>query len=321
MDHPEIVDFINVEGARGEEGARAHRRRLPVRLQRRGLPHDQRPELEQLGPRHRRVHERARRAGGEWQTLVRTTGEVVRHLRGEGPLEQDRRGRVGAAPIPGVQYDTHDQPLAHLPEHRDASTRRNPCSEYMFLDDSACNLSSLNLTKFLARRTAAFDVEGYRHAMRDLLHRAGDPRRLLVATRRRTIAQNSHDYRPLGLGYANLGTLLMLHGHPVRLATRAARSAARSPRSCAATPTARRAEMAPRRAPFAGFAKNREPMLRVMGMHRDAAYAIDRDDVPARRSARAACEDWDEAVRARRAARLPQRAGDGARADRARSAS
>ena len=99
------------------------------------------------------------------------------------------------------------------------------------------------------------------------------------------IAKNSHDYRPLGLGYANLGSLLMLLGVPYDSRRGRAIAAALTAIMCGhAYKTS--AEMAGAKGPFAGFAKNREPMLRVMRMHRDAAYAIHREHVPARRSTR-----------------------------------
>ena len=134
------------------------------------------------------------------------------------------------------------------------------------------------------------------------------------------IARNSHDYRPLGLGYANLGSLLMQLGVPYD--SRQGRAiAAASPRSCADT-LIERALRWRRQGIVLRLRENREPMLRVMRMHRDAAYGIDREAsrCPVRpRNVgalyRAACEDWDEAVRLGES-RLPQRAGHGARANR-----
>jgi ribonucleoside-diphosphate reductase alpha chain len=109
------------------------------------------------------------------------------------------------------------------------------------------------------------------------------------------IARNSHDYRPLGLGYANLGTLLMLLGLPYDSDEGRAMAAALTSILCGHAYKVS-AEMAASKGAFTGFAKNREPMLRVMGMHRDAAYAIDREKCPTNLW-RAACEDWDAAVR------------------------
>ncbi len=162
----------------------------------------------------------------------------------------------------------------------------------MFLDDTACNLSSLNLTKFL-REDGKFDVDAYRHAIRVFFV----AQEILVdfsAYPTRNIAKNSHDYRPLGLGYANLGTLLMVQGIPYDSTEGRAWCGALT---AMLTGHAYRvsAEMAQKKGTFAGFAKNREPMLKVMNMHRDAAYAIDRDACPDYLFA-GATKDWDEAV-------------------------
>jgi len=171
------------------------------------------------------------------------------------------------------------------------------CSEYMFLDDTACNLSSLNLTKFLSEDADGaqhFDVEGYRHAARVFFL----AQEILVdysSYPTKQIAQNSHDYRPLGLGYANLGTLLMLMG--VAYDSDEGRAIAAS-LTAILTGHAYRvsAEVASVKGTFAGFAKNRDSMLDVMGKHRQAAYAISDRACP-KDLAAAAREDWDEAVR------------------------
>ena len=118
MDHPEIVDFINWKVREEKKAHGAHRGRLLERLQRRGLPHRQRAELEQLGPRHRRLHEAPRSTGGEWQTRARTTGEVVDTLDAQDLWNTGRRGRVGAAPIRACSTTRTINQLAHLPEHR-----------------------------------------------------------------------------------------------------------------------------------------------------------------------------------------------------------
>ena len=171
------------------------------------------------------------------------------------------------------------------------------CSEYMFLDDSACNLSSLNLTKFLRETPTGemeFDVEGYRHAAR-VFFIAQEILVDLSSYPTKVIAQNSHDYRPLGLGYANLGTLLMLMG--LAYDSDEGRAVAGA-LTAVLTGHAYRvsAEMASLKGPFAGYLKNRDPMLRVMRKHRDAAYAIS-DKHCTKDLLRAAREDWDDAVR------------------------
>jgi ribonucleoside-diphosphate reductase alpha chain len=193
---------------------------------------------------------------------------------------------------PGVQYDTTINRWHTCPNSGPINAS-NPCSEYMFLDDSACNLASLNLTKFL-REDGSFDVDKYRHAVRVFFV----AQEILVdfsSYPTQPIAKNSHDYRPLGLGYANLGTLLMLQGIPYDSDAGRSMAAALTAIMCGSA-YAVSAEVAATKGAFNGFAKNREPMLRVMDMHREAAYAIDRDRCP-EPLWRAAVADWDEAVR------------------------
>jgi ribonucleoside-diphosphate reductase alpha chain len=290
MDHPEIVDFITWK-VREEKKAQA--------LIRSGYPSDFNGDAYhtisgQNSNNSIRVTDdfmRAALSGGAWQTHARTTGEVV-----ETHSAKDLWNRVAdaawACADPGVQYDSTINRW-HTCPNTGRINASNPCSEYMFLDDTACNLASLNLTKFLGE-DGIFDVEGYRHAIRVFFM----AQEILVdfssyPTQR--IAQNSHDFRPLGLGYANLGSLLMVRGVAYDSDEGRAIAGAMTAIMCGQAYRVS-AEMAATKNPFPGFAKNREPMLRVMRMHRDAAYAIDRDKCP-EALWRASCEDWDEAVR------------------------
>jgi ribonucleotide reductase alpha subunit len=169
-------------------------------------------------------------------------------------------------------------------------------SEFMFLDDTSCNLASLNLTKFLVGDPGAerFDVEGYRHAARVFFL----AQEILVGFSSyptKQIAQNSHDFRPLGLGYANLGTLLMFLGVGYDSDRGRAIAAALT---AVLTGHAYRvsAEIASVKGPFAAFEANRESMLAVMAKHEAAVGAIDPRACPADLLS-AAAEDWREAVR------------------------
>jgi ribonucleoside-diphosphate reductase alpha chain len=166
------------------------------------------------------------------------------------------------------------------------------CSEYMFLDDSACNLASLNLTKFLSPE-GMFDVERYRHAS-EVFITAQEVIVDFASYPNRDIAKNSHDYRPLGLGYANLGTLLMLLGIPYDSDRGRGIAAALTAIMCGRA-YRQSAEVARTKGPFPGYEKNREPFLKVMKMHRDASYAIRPEDCP-QNLLKAAREDWDDAV-------------------------
>jgi ribonucleoside-diphosphate reductase alpha chain len=289
MDHPEIRDFITWK-AREEKKAHA--------LIASGYPADFNGEAYrtvsgQNSNNSVRVSNdfmRAAAAGGTWQTTSRTTGEVVETYNAK-ELWREVAEAAWACADPGVQYDTTINAW-HTCPNTGRINASNPCSEFMYLDDTACNLASLNLTKFL-REDGSFDVDGYRHAIRVFF----TAQEILVdfsSYPTESIAKNSHDYRPLGLGYANLGTLLMLQGIPYDSDEgRSIASALTAILSGHAYKVS--AEMAAAKAPFNGFAKNREPMRRVMGMHRDAAYAIDRTRCP-EALYRAACVDWDDAV-------------------------
>ncbi len=192
---------------------------------------------------------------------------------------------------PGVQYDST---INHW--HTCPATGRinasNPCSEYMFLDDTACNLASINLMKF-RRDDGTFDVERFRHACRVffiaqeiLVDHASYP------TKR--ISENSHRFRPLGLGYSNLGSLLMSAGLPYDSdAARGVCGAMTALLHGAANLTS--AELAAAVGPFDGYADNREPMLNVMRMHSDAVEEI--NEACPDYLKQAARDLWDQVLR------------------------
>ncbi len=229
-------------------------------------------------------------AGGTWQTRARTTGEVVDTHQAAELWEMIGKAAWRCAD-PGVQYDTTINRWHTCPNTARINAS-NPCSEYMFLDNSACNLASLNLTKFL-REDGSFDVDGYRHSAEVFLL-AQDILVDLSSYPTQRIAQNSHDYRPLGLGYANLGTLLMLLGIPYDSERGRAISGALTAILCGRA-YRQSALIAKAKGAFAGYEKNREPMLRVMRMHQEAAYALNRDQCP-EDLWRAAVEDWNDVV-------------------------
>jgi ribonucleoside-diphosphate reductase alpha chain len=233
---------------------------------------------------------RAALAGGTWQTRARTTGEVVDTLQASELWEMIGKAAWSCAD-PGVQYDSTINRWHTCPNTARINAS-NPCSEYMFLDNSACNLASLNLTKFL-RADSSFDVDGYRHAA-EVFFLAQEILVDLSSYPTQPIAKNSHDYRPLGLGYANLGTLLMLLGIPYDSERGRAISAALTAILCGRA-YRQSALIAKSKGPFAGYEANREPMLRVMRMHQEAAYAINRDQCP-EELWRAAVEDWNDVV-------------------------
>jgi ribonucleoside-diphosphate reductase alpha chain len=208
-------------------------------------------------------------ADGEWALTRRTDGSVAKTV---GARDLWRRIAEAAwqCADPGLQFDTtinewHTCPAAGR------INASNPCSEYMFLDDTACNLASLNLLKFLDPETGAFDVEAYRHAIR-LWTVVLEISVLMAQFPSERIARLSYDYRTLGLGYANLGTVLMLLGLPYdsnqARAYAGAVTAILTGESYAAS-----AELAEHLGPFPGYAANESDMLRVIRNHRRAAYA------------------------------------------------
>ncbi|MGZ3469114.1 MAG: vitamin B12-dependent ribonucleotide reductase [Isosphaeraceae bacterium] len=206
----------------------------------------------------------------EWTTRAVTTGRPMQTYKAKMLLDKIALG-TWLCGDPGVQYEDTIQRWHTCPNTAPINSS-NPCSEYMFIDDSACNLSSLNLMKF-CREDGSFDAERFRAAVRIFI----TAQEILVdhaSYPTEKIAQNSHRFRPLGLGFANLGSLLMGSGLPYD---------SDAGRSLAAAITAimhgqcylTSAEHAAHVGPFDGFALNREPMLKVMEMHRATALAID----------------------------------------------
>jgi ribonucleoside-diphosphate reductase alpha chain len=209
---------------------------------------------------------------------------------------------------PGMQYDTTINKW-HTSKNTDRINASNPCSEYMFLDDSACNLASLNLMKFL-KSNGEFDVPAYRHAV-DVLITAQE---ILVDNAgypTESISRNSHDYRPLGLGYANLGALLMASGLPYDSDAGRDYAACVTAIMCgeAYLQSARIAGQCPQLAPASsrvspqdvtggacpGWYINREPFLNVIRMHRASVNKINKDNVPAA-VLEGSRQSWDEAL-------------------------
>jgi ribonucleoside-diphosphate reductase alpha chain len=236
--------------------------------------------------------------GGKWNTIARTTGEVVNTYEAK-EMWQKVAEAAWACADPGLQYDTTINDW-HTCANTDRINASNPCSEYMFLDDTACNLASLNLVKFM-REDGSFDIEGYRAACRTFIV-AQEILVDLSSYPTEQIAQNSHDYRPLGLGYANLGTMLMLKGIPYDSDMGREWAGALTSIMCG-TAYAVSAEEAALLGAFPGYATNREPMLKVIRKHRDAAYQLaSTSDKNAHTKdglgdlVTAAKQDWDKAL-------------------------
>jgi ribonucleoside-diphosphate reductase alpha chain len=204
---------------------------------------------------------------GDWQLKRRIDGKVAKTVKA-----RDLWDRIGwAAWIcadPGTQYDTTINEWHTCPEDGRINAS-NPCSEYMFLDDTACNLASLNLAQFFTEE-GEFELEHFRHAVR-IWTVVLEISVLMASFPSRSIAEKSYQFRTLGLGYANLGTVLMRQGipydSPKALAICGSLTSIMTGESYSAS-----AEMAAELWPFPGYAKNREAMLRVIRNHRRAAY-------------------------------------------------
>jgi ribonucleoside-diphosphate reductase alpha chain len=228
---------------------------------------------------------------GDWQTRAVTNGTVMETHKARDLMRQIAEG-TWVCGDPGMQFDTTVNDW-HTCPNSDRINASNPCSEYMFLDDSACNLASINLMKFV-KDDGELDVAAFKAACRTLI----TAQEIIVPNSSyptKPIERNSHDYRPLGLGYANLGALLMSRGLPYDSDEGRAYAAA-----ITAVMTGEAYAQSARIArdhggPFAGYDKNREPFLRVMHKHRDAVSEINARFVPSDLYA-GAKQAWDEAV-------------------------
>ena len=228
---------------------------------------------------------------GVWETKAVRTGDVMDRYQARDLMRLIAEG-THVCGDPGMQFDTTINEWHTCPE-TDRIYASNPCSEYMFLNDSACNLASINLMKFV-KPDGEFDVVSYKAAIRTLL----TAQEIIIDNASYptpAIERNSHAYRPLGLGYANLGALLMSRGLPydsdggrdyaaaltALMTGEAYAQSARVARDCGG--------------PFSGYEKNREPFLRVMRKHRDAMRDVNARNVPSElyQTARGS---WDDAV-------------------------
>jgi ribonucleoside-diphosphate reductase alpha chain len=207
-------------------------------------------------------------ADGKWDLTYRKNGKVAKTLDARALWEKIGYAAWASAD-PGLQYHTTVNDWHTCPASGEIRAS-NPCSEYMFLDDTACNLASLNLLTFRDEKTGQFQVESYEHAVR-LWTVVLEISVLMAQFPSKQIAELSYEFRTLGLGYANIGGLLMTSGIPYDSdAGRAIGGALTAIMTGISYATS--AEMAEKLGPFPGYKKNREHMLRVMRNHRRAAY-------------------------------------------------
>jgi ribonucleoside-diphosphate reductase alpha chain len=229
-------------------------------------------------------------ADGEWELKARHGGRAVQTVKARDLWRQVARAAWECAD-PGLQFDTTINKW-HTSPNTDRINGSNPCSEYMHIDNSACNLASLNLMKFL-QDDGAFDVDAFKHAIEVLF----SAQEIIVGAAdypTEKIAENSRKFRQLGLGYANLGALLMASGlaydSDEGRAWAAAITALMTGHAYAVS-----ARTAGRMGPHEGYEENATPMLDVLRMHRDASYRIDETKAPAE-ILEAAQRSWEEAV-------------------------
>lgn len=213
---------------------------------------------------------------GDWWTRSVMAGQPVKRHKAKELLRQIAEATHQCGD-PGMQFDTTINRW-HTCKGTSRINASNPCSEYMFLDDSACNLASLNLMKFVGP-DGQFNVEAYRHAV-DTVTLAQEIIVDSASYPTEKIAQNSHDYRPLGLGFANLGALLMSMGIPYDSDQGRDWAGALTAIMCgqAYLTSARIAEST---GPFPGYPKNEESFLDVIRMHRESVNRIDSGQLPA----------------------------------------
>jgi ribonucleoside-diphosphate reductase alpha chain len=228
----------------------------------------------------------------EWRTIARTTGEPVGDPIPARELMRDIAEAAWRCADPGVQYDTTINQW-HTCPNSGRINASNPCSEYMHVDDSACNLASLNLMKF-RRPDGTFDVGAFEHTV-DIIFLAQE---IVVGPSSyptEEIGVNARAFRQLGLGYANLGAFLMANGMPydsdAGRATAAAITALMTGRAYRQS-----AEIAGALGPYERYEENREPHNAVMRMHRDASYAIPDSFCADAELVEAARRSWEEAV-------------------------
>jgi len=205
-----------------------------------------------------------------WNLTARTTGETMKSIRARDLWDKINISSWKSAD-PGLQFDTTINEWHTCPESGRINAS-NPCSEYMFLDDTACNLASLNLIKFYDEETDSFQVEEFIHASR-LWTIVLEISVLMAQFPSKRVAELSYEFRTLGLGYANIGSLLMVNGIPYDSKEALAITGAITAILCG-TAYRTSAEMASELGTFPGYNKNKDHMLRVMRNHRRVAYNV-----------------------------------------------
>ncbi len=291
IDHPDIEEFINCKSVEEKKAWALIDAGFPGGFNVPGGAYD---SIAYQNANHSvRVTDdfmKAVQADGEWKTRARVDGRTMDTIPAR-KLMKEISDAAWVCGDPGMQYDTTINDW-HTCAKTDRIRASNPCSEYMFLDDTACNLASLNLMRFFDA-DKGFDVESFKHTcevvisgMEVIVGNASYPTP--------KIGENSHKFRPLGIGYANLGALLMARGLPYDSDAGRDYAAAITALMSGAS-YAQSARVAEAMGPFDEFETNREPMMRVMRKHRDEVKKIEPAHVPMD-LLQAAKRSWDEVV-------------------------
>ena len=291
VDHPDIREFIWCKAKEEDKAAALRDAGFDMSIDGEGF-HSIQYQNANNSVRVDDAFMRAVENDDDWHLIARTTGEPVGDPIPARELMKEIAEAAWRCADPGVQYDTTINQW-HTSPNSGRINASNPCSEYMHVDDSACNLASLNLMKF-RRSDGTFDVESFEHAI-DIVFLAQE---IIVSpssypTDR--IAQNARAFRQLGLGYANLGAYLMADGMPydsdAGRGTAAAITALMTGRAYLGS-----ARIASQMGPYDRYAENRDAHNAVMRMHRDASYAIPDSTCADTGLLQAARVSWEEAV-------------------------
>jgi len=293
VDHPDIRDFISCKAREEEKAAALRDAGFDMTIDGEGF-HSIQYQNANNSVRVTDEFMQAVQRDEEWRTTARTTGAPIGDPIPARELMRELAEAAWRCADPGVQYDTTINRWHTCPSSGRINAS-NPCSEYMHVDDSACNLSSLNLMKF-RQRDGGFDVAAFQHAV-DIMFLAQE---IIVGPSSyptEAIGSNARAMRQLGLGYANLGAFLMSNGLPYDSDEGRGMAAA-----ITALMTGRgyleSARVAAAIGPYEAYEANRDPHNAVMGMHRDAAYEIADDECPDDALLAAARSTWDAAVAA-----------------------
>jgi ribonucleoside-diphosphate reductase alpha chain len=290
VDHPDILDFIWCKAREEEKAAALRDAGFDMRLDSEAFASIQYQNANNSVRVSDEFMERAER-GEDWELTARTDGSIIERVNAHDVLRQIADAAWRCAD-PGVQYDTTIQNWHTCPNSGRISTS-NPCSEYLHVDDSACNLASLNLMKF-RRPDGSFDVETFEHVV-DVVFLAQEIVISPSSYPTEEIGRNARDFRQIGLGYANLGALLMANGVPYD--SDAGRDLAGAITALMTGRAYRKSAEIARDAtgPYLRYAENRDPHNHVMRKHRDAAYGLN-DGLWDQELLSAARKSWDEAV-------------------------